>query len=77
MRRSRPPKRRSPRLTVGRAQTFAGVGRGNANTAGRGSGPHRLDTSPEAKRRVLRHGLEGLEGEDRAIVAAALSRLGA
>lgn len=69
--RLKPPKRRSPRLTVGRAQTFAGLCRAKGNTT-RGAG---LDTSPEAKRRVLRHALERLEGEERAIVAAALSRL--
>ena len=77
MRRSRPPRRRSPRVTVGRAQTSAGVGRANGNTAGRRSGPPGLDTSSEAKGRVLRHALERLEGEERAIVAAALSRLSA
>lgn len=72
-----PRKKRSPRLTVGRAQTLAGVGRANGNTGHGVAGPLRLDVSPEAKARVLAHALERFGGEDRAIVAAALSRVSA
>lgn len=69
-----PPERRSPR----RGEGLISLGRlsgAKDNTGTSVSGPHRLDTSLEARLRALRDAESRLDGDDRAIVAAALRRL--
>lgn len=61
--------------TVGLANSLGRLSRANDNTSTSVSGPPRLDTSLQARLRALRDAESRLDGEDRAIVAAALRRL--
>lgn len=72
-----PPKKKpaSGATDAGGAKALGGLSQRERSTRGRGFGSVSLDTSPQAKDRVLRHALEAFSGSDRDIVEAALLRL--